>query len=320
MVLSSEDDFGRTRKQLGHTSHRRAGDMPPRNWIGARVSDLPDEKPVRPHQADLQQSSLDMILCPKKVVPFRKLKKPTVNESGEPVDCQRPAPDLPQRRGLRHIDYVPSKMPLHDIFPSSKKNFEWVQGQKTGWNNPRQYESVPSADGSRPSHPVSVNGVVALEHRRCYPELQHQETGIPPPLYCKAPSGSTWGGWATGGVPGRASQKGPWDSLVKECGGAENEPDEWRFSDARTKHYPEMRNGLETFVHTRWHMHPVQDLNAQGQKLVHQNMPAPGAGKPDHHRPPAGRATGMVSEGVCLPYYEKARAADLTFSAPHTAR
>jgi len=166
------------------------------------------------------------------------------------------------------IQFTPQ--PQRGIFDTSKKCFEF-RHRPTGYDNPVQWEE-PAMPGVRPSHPVSARGAVALEHKRSFPEKQHQETGIPPPHMCKAPVANEWGGWAESGAPGRRPLLGPWDSLEPEVEGA---PSEFRFCDARTKRFPEMKYH-DTLHLTRWHLDPYKDVDSPGGHKLHFNMPTDG--------------------------------------------
>merc|ERR1712048_1475368 len=162
----------------------------------------------------------------------------------------RPQSAEEKPRALKHIDFVPqpSKAPQG----GSKRCYDWVY-RPTGWENPVQYEEPPEP-GKRPSHPVCSDGVVGLEHKKWFPEVLFAKTGIIPPGLCKAPHGS-WGGWGKGGTPGRRRQDGPWDSVQPKSGTHDPAQTEFRFCDARTKAFPEMKYE-DTWHLTRWHVDP----------------------------------------------------------------
>mgnify|MGYP002803424180 CR=1 FL=1 len=288
----SEDDFGFA-KAPWRSRLKKMGECRPQPQIGSAIWDtVPEKEPCIRQGAP--RSQLDSKFYPKDPI------------SSRPLKCPIPPPiRVEHKEGIKKIESIPLKQrAIHD---TSKRCFPWARSQATGYENPVQWEEEP-VPGKRPSHPVSANGPVGVEHRRCFPE-KLLPSGIPPPALCKPPFGSEWGGWAMNGAPGRGPLQQPWDSLK-----GPNEEREERFCDARPKRFPEMMYE-DTFHRTHWHLDARNHVDQASAKRVHLNMPKVG----QHLAiPAAGKASNMPVEGAALDWYERVRGKEL--QAPHTAR
>lgn len=293
----TEDDFG---KASLRTSRKAKGTFRPSNLIGTSIADVCAEPELRSRV--VQPSNLGM-----GTVHFhepwesRRLRKPILDAAGFVIDGQRPSSGRAKPEGIRKLDFVPLPQRLpHDCL---KKCFNF-DDRPTGYEASleRQWEETPGP-GMRPSHPVCAMGSVALEHRRAYPEQQNQATGIPHPALSKAPKcGSEWGGWGANGAPGRYPLQQPWCSIEPEHEGGESE---YRFCDARTKRFPEMK-GHNTLELTRWHL-DTQHVDYCASKQHHTNTATPAflaTARGAARLPAAGRSSGLAAGGT----------------APHTAR
>eukprot|EP00434_Breviolum_minutum_P004887 symbB.v1.2.004312.t1/scaffold188.1/size279614/1 len=190
------DDFGFA-KAPWRSRLKKMGECRPQPQIGSAIWDtVPEKEPCIRQGAP--RSQLDSKFYPKDPI------------SSRPLKCPIPPPiRVEHKEGIKKIESIPLKQrAIHD---TSKRCFPWARSQATGYENPVQWEEEP-VPGKRPSHPVSANGPVGVEHRRCFPE-KLLPSGIPPPALCKPPFGSEWGGWAMNGAPGRGPLQQPWDSL-----------------------------------------------------------------------------------------------------------
>ncbi|CAK9055946.1 Uncharacterized protein (Fragment), partial [Durusdinium trenchii] len=276
----SQDDFGFGRAPW-RSRLKNMGLCRPQPQIGTAIWDTTPEREPRVRGSDAARSQLDSKFYPKEAISSRPLKRP-----------KTPPNRVDKVEGIARIDHIPMKQrALHD---TSKRCFPWARSQLTGYENPVQWEEEP-IPGQRPSHPVSANGPVGVEHRRCFPEKQ-LPSGIPPPALCKPPFGSEWGGWALNGAPGRGPLQQPWDSLR----GA-NEEREERFCDARTKRFPEMKYE-DTFHRTKWHLDAKDHVDPANAKRIHVNVPKVGLATPA-----AGKASNMPVEGAAMDWYERVR-------------
>jgi hypothetical protein len=265
-------------------------------------------------------------LCPQEGKPNKVVKEVVNPITGKVINMHRNSTGESRPEGIRKIEHVPTqnKGPVE----GSKRSFPWVVSTQTGYNNPVQYEDPPE-QGKRPSHPVFADGVIAIEHKKCFPEHANAKTAIVPPVLCKAPKDS-WGGWSRGGCPGRRRQDGPWDSMQPKSGDDDAQLAEFRFSDARTKRFPEMKYA-PTFHLTRWHLDPEAHVDLRKQTRVHLNDPVPtqaGAQLPEClYDAAAGKPSGLPAEGAGLSFYDRVRDADdeagakwAFRTAPFTAR
>lgn len=289
MPLAPPDDFGFVEKWR---RRRGAGECTPRSLIGATLADFQPEKEVTVRLNDSVLSELEMgtIYCRKDLTNSRRLRKTVLDGDGAKVDSQRPSSGTERPQGIRAIALHPT--PNKSPFEGTKRCFEWATSQPTGPDNPKSWEEPVEPGkpvcGKRPSHPVCATGIVALEHKRDFPELRARPTADPGnPLMSKAPFGNGWGGWAASGAPGRKVLQGPWDSLepsqkghgVSNCLAGEpkqsprqEEETEYRFCDARTRRFPEL-TAQPTFHLTRWHLDAKNDLEVYSAKRVHTNHP-----------------------------------------------
>jgi len=332
---TTEDDFGRVGLKL---SLKAPGACQPVHCIGGLLHDLPADPPPQPRDPELRRGCMDAgtVHC-QQGFPSRRLLG-TVHDlnSGEVVRKNRPSSGRERPSGMRQIDFKPS--PLRE---GSKRCYDWTNGP-SGYQNPIQWEDSPAAgpgatgaaggssgsSSARPSHPVSSTGVVALEHKRAFPALQHRETANPgKPRLAQAPDGS-WGGWGRRGEPGRKLLVQPWDSLKPRNSESSNEVD-YRMSDASRKPFPHLMYS-DTRHLTRWHLDPKDDIDPITTKRVHVNtvLEARGAaGVPAIVMPKAaGQPSRAPVEGSALSWYDSIRAAELAGgggragAAPHTAR
>jgi len=284
----TEDDFGFAQQWR---RKRGAGECTPRHLIGTTIVEVKPEKEVTLRLNDSMMDTIETgtCVCRHDLTFSRRLRKTVFDGGGGRLDGQRPSSGRERPHGIRSIVMHPT--PNKGFLDGSKKCFEWTTNQPTGPDNPKTWEE-PVEPGKRPSHPVCANGVVALEHKRDFPEIRARETADPGnPRTSKAPFGSEWGGWAASGAPGRKVQQAPWDSLepsrkgqgVSDCLGEETE---YRFCDARTRPFPEMKNQPTAHL-TRWHLDAKNDLEVYSAKRVHTNHPL------GHERslPPAGSRT-----------------------------
>lgn len=326
---TSEDDFGRVGLKL---SLKAPGACPPAHCIGGMLNDLPAVDPPRPRDPELRRGCMETgsVYCTQGFS-SRRVVGPVYNGRGEATRKNRPSSGSKRPESIRHLDFKPTPLP-----ESSKRCYAWTH-RPHGYENPDQWEDPPAlsatatggssgtAAAARPTHPVCSAGVVALEHKRAFPEIQRQETFDPGrPRLAQAPQGS-WGGWGRHGEPGRRVLVSPWDSLLPKNGGDEAE---CRFSDARKKAFPHLTYSDTTQL-TRWHLNPRSDIDPVALKRVHVNMPleARGAGAAAAAEVVAPRAAGQPSnapvEGSALAWYDAVRAADLAAAGraqPHTAR
>jgi len=330
--IYTQDDFGRA---IRRPLNKGKGMFTPRHKIGVQVTDLREVmRPEGTYSAcGGTPSKMDYgSMCPTEVLPEKRLRKEAKNpQTGKVIDLQRPSSGKPPRPSMARVDYIP--LPQKDPRHGAKRCFDYVY-KPTGLENTVQYEE-PVEPGKRPSHPVCADGIVALEHKRGYPEIQNAKTSIPPPKLCKPPHGS-WGGWAGGGAPGRRRQDGPWDSVQPKSGSDDIDQAEFRFCDARTRRFPEMKYN-STFHITAWHLDPERDIDEQKHLKVHLNDAVPiknGARRYGAEvQSAAGRPSGMPVEGAALSFYDKvrehdelvahakaARALPRAISAPHSAR
>eukprot|EP00747_Dinoflagellata_sp_TGD_P166383 gnl/TRDRNA2_/TRDRNA2_189088_c0_seq1.p1 gnl/TRDRNA2_/TRDRNA2_189088_c0~~gnl/TRDRNA2_/TRDRNA2_189088_c0_seq1.p1 ORF type:complete len:223 (+),score=17.97 gnl/TRDRNA2_/TRDRNA2_189088_c0_seq1:55-723(+) len=184
MVLT-EDDFGKGKQR---TSCRAPGVFTPRDSIGRSLQDLESTPPCR--ERDLQAAM--SLLQPGTLVPAlqphegRRLKRTVFDKSGRQASGQRESSPTERPQGLRCVERVPKSEPAG----GPKRTFPELLTQKTGYENPKQYEDAEYMpwDGrppfARPSHPISPCGMVATEHTRCFPpEIQYPETGLLPPAH-----------------------------------------------------------------------------------------------------------------------------------------
>eukprot|EP00931_Biecheleriopsis_adriatica_P061616 TRINITY_DN37052_c0_g1_i1.p1 TRINITY_DN37052_c0_g1~~TRINITY_DN37052_c0_g1_i1.p1 ORF type:complete len:315 (-),score=54.12 TRINITY_DN37052_c0_g1_i1:74-1018(-) len=314
MPVVHEDDFGVVRPAWKGRL-RGTGTCLPQHQIGAGLWDVMPEPEITPRQHDLDKVSLDSRYYPKESISTRRLKGPVLDQKGEVKTSQNQTSDLDNRReGVKIIDFVPAHQ--KGVYAGSKRCFDWVLNKPSGFHNPIQWEDEVGP-GKRPSHPVSANGMVALDRKKIFPE---QPTGIPPKVLSKPPFGSEWGGWAQSGAPGRAPLMQPWDSLLPASG--DNEVAENRFCDARLKRFPEMKYPDTTHL-IQWHLDAQADIDPVMAKRVHLNQPTASsatsaAGQQIARVPRAGKPSNMPVEGAALPWYEKVREKEL--KAPLTAR
>jgi len=241
----TEDDFGKPTPRSA-LPRRATGACVPNHQIGESLQDVAHDSPVRasrPH--DLGRGHFAVGSGFKdEAGPQRRSRKTVCTADGKVMDCQRPSSSKPRRPHVQPIDFIP--IPQKNPLDSSKRCFDTGR-HPTGYENPDTWED-PGGPGVRPSHPVSPVGVVALDHRRPFPEQQFRETDLA--RYSEAPvARSQWGGWARSGAPGRGPMRGPWDSLRPDPGSTEAK---CRFSDACKKPFPD--TSYEDTRHmTDWH-------------------------------------------------------------------
>jgi len=225
------------------------------------------------------------------------------------VNFQRPSQEEQLKTGIRTMDFVP--LPKKGPLDGSKRCFEWTQ-RPTGPGNPVCWEDPPTS-GARPSHPVSMAGVVALGHKKGFPAVHYADTGISPPKICTESNRSARGGWTVDpegvwdGAPGRGRLHGPWASQApRRAGLIETET---VFVDAARKHFPDM-NHKDTSGLLQWHLDP------------HKHVDPPPRRKPvrglSQGPPAAGGPTGAPRNGASLSWAEQAHGTKLI--GPHTAR
>lgn len=315
-MLAPEDDFGRVRAQE-ELPCRRRGACRPRPNIGTSLWDVAPEPPpsVRGPASKAAQvleegQLLGGVHRELGQETPRRLKKSVEDADGRILDASRPSSGRKRPEGIRQIDmmHVRTKAPLE----GAKRCFDWTHGPTGPWN-PKTYEEPPES-GSRPSHPVSSQGVVALEHKRYFPEKQNVATAHVPPLRLKPESGVEMGGWGRDGAPGRKAHRGPWDSVLTH----EGDEAQSYLADARRQKFPEFANRPTDHL-TRWHLHPLHDVDPPMRRKVQLNVPmdAGGAGRGMASMPAAGRPTGVAIEGCRLSFYDRIREAE---AGPRTAR
>lgn len=255
-----EEDFGKSVRSK-FLSTKRPAACPPEDGVGATLLDVRPEPPA-PHKMrvpGMPDGSLQLGTL--------YFSEPMSDRHGlRQIDSPK---GLPKAEGKRQIPYIP--VPKAGV--ESKKCFPWTH-RPTGYNNPDQWEEPP-VPGVRPTHPVSITGIVALEHKRNFPELQYGRTADPGnPRKSKAPPiKSEYGGWGPKtGAPGRQMHRGVWDSLKPD--GLHSGVDVMeRFGDATRKPFPEFSQA-DTRHLTRWHL-GAADLDQAKQSRIRVNEPHP---------------------------------------------
>eukprot|EP00933_Yihiella_yeosuensis_P032220 TRINITY_DN2580_c5_g1_i1.p1 TRINITY_DN2580_c5_g1~~TRINITY_DN2580_c5_g1_i1.p1 ORF type:complete len:313 (-),score=55.76 TRINITY_DN2580_c5_g1_i1:81-1019(-) len=312
-MMLDEDDVGKSRPKWKDRLKGK-GQCHPIDMIGHSLLDTPEEPPIVPKAHDLEKPQLGTDMYP--FVGYegtRRLKKGVFGKDGQVVNSQAQSSGINRPEGVRPIEHIPRP---DKVSVDSKKCFDWIH-RKTGYENPDQWEEPP-VPGVRPSHPVSSNGVVALDRRKAFPEKQNEPTAIPPPKMCKAPFGAEWGGWGSHGAPGRRPLQGPWDSLQNDDPTSTEEAGDYRFCDSRTKRCPEMKY-QDTFHLTRWHLDAKNDIDPIGAKRIHVNIALPSSARGAIPRPGAGKKSNMPVEGSGMAWYERIRQHELK-ATPLTAR
>jgi len=241
----------------------------------------------------------------------RRLKKPVVGADGQPITVQGPSSARLKPEGIRRIE--PEPTPQKHWLSGSKRCFAWKSELPTLFNNPVTYDE-PVEPGTRPSHPVCAIGVVprGKEHKRAFPEKAYTITSIPPARMNKAPTGNEWGGWGRRGEPGRKVMDGPWQVEPRERELKEGEEAEFRVSDARVRLFPGQKN-YDTAWLTNWHFdsrHHVDEVKKKKFSLGEPLASCSTSREQAVHRPAAGKASMLISEGTALSYYDRVRAAD----------
>lgn len=306
----TDDDFGFP-QPAWQGRLRGKGTCLPQHSIGSGLWDVRPQPEPTPRVHELETPSIDDALYAIEGIPSRRLKRPVVSDGGEVISAMNPSSRCARPEGIQRIDFAPK--PQKAPWEQSKRTYEFSK-RPTGYENPVQWEDIPVM-GARPSHPVSAQGPVSLDCKKTFPE-NDRRTGVPPLDLCKPPAGAEWGGWGANGAPGRAVIQQPWDSLK-----GSTELAETRFSDARTKRFPQMKYG-DTLHLTRWHLDPVTDIDHIVQKRIHMNQgissTAVSAAGQRIAQPAAGKSSNLPVEGARLPWYEKVRESELNI--PFSAR
>jgi hypothetical protein len=242
----------------------------------------------------------------------RRLKKPVIGADGNEINVQGPSSDYKRPEGIRRMEGEP--IPQKHWLSGSKRCYEWRAQRPSLFNNPVTYEE-PVEPGKRPSHPVAAIGVVpiGLEHKRSFPDKSYAHTSIPPARMSKAPTGNEWGGWGRRGEPGRKVMDGPWQVEPRDRELQEGEEAEFRVSDARIRQFPHEKNKDTNWL-TNWHFDSRHDIDEVKKKKYSIGQPLASATTsraPTVYLPPAGKASGLVTEGTALSYYDRVRDAEL---------
>jgi len=310
-----EDDFGQSRMRR---THRGFGVARPPDAMGSTLTDLKAENTARlagqgMSTERLMRSSLDTSsLLPQEGVLERRSCRAVYNKPGREVNLQRSSLEEQSKTGIRTMDFIP--LPKKGFLDGSKRCFEWTQ-RPTGPSNPVSWEDPPTP-GARPSHPVSIAGVVDLGHKRGFPAVHYPDTGIPPPKSCMESNGSARGGWAVDpegiwdGAPGRGRLHGPWDSQAPQKPGLLEVQTE--FVDAAKKHFPDIpdMNYKDTSGLLQWHLDPHKHVDPPPRR-----KPARGLSQGP---PAAGRSTAVSRKGASLSWAEQTQSTELM--GLHTAR
>lgn len=249
----------------------------------------------------------------------RRLKRPVKGADGKVITNQKTSISF-ERPRLHHVEYTPAEQ-KHPL-AGSKRQFAWIH-RPTAWQNPDTYEE-PVEPGKRPSHPVSSNGVVATERKRCFPE-KTVATGIPPAHMSKAPTGNSWGGWARCGAPGRGYMTSPWEVEPRDRELKDGEEAEFRVSDARIRRIPDMGCSDTSWL-TTWHCDLQHDGEPPKQNKYSLGMPIKAYSSTTEEivcTTAAGKSSNLQAEGCRLSYYDQVRMMDEARSMtpmPLTAR